>query len=195
MENLKNDIRKRRRELAELHDRFATDLERGWEEGREDAYDHVLSLIDKYSECDTPAGSTGDAMSELDEKIKAFGEKHKGVSADRMLAEMRGEMPLGDDLREAAREYSVWNPVEHGVEDADESYDLQKPQHDFIAGAEWYEEKLKSLASEDVWRVINEQYPGASEDEKSMMYNIAVCSILTGASRMKVKMLQKGGAK
>lgn len=31
LENLKNDIRKRRRELAELHDRFATDLERGWE--------------------------------------------------------------------------------------------------------------------------------------------------------------------
>lgn len=180
LENLKNDIKKRMGELAELHDRFATDLERGWEEGREDAYDYVLSLIDKYSERDVPAVSVGDAMSELDEKIKAFGERHGGESADKMLAEMRGVMPLSDDLREAAREYSVRNPVEHGVEDTDESYDLQKPQRDFIAGAEWYGEKLKSLAS---------------EDEKSMMYRIAVRPIFTGASRMDVGILQEGGAK
>lgn len=41
-----------------------------------------------------------EAMHEVEEKAKAFTERHKGESADRLLAEMRGEEPVSEELEE-----------------------------------------------------------------------------------------------
>jgi len=49
---------------------------------------------------------------------------------------------MENNLEKAAREYSVENPIEHGIPDTDESYDLQKPKQDFIEGAKWEKEQL-----------------------------------------------------
>ena len=49
---------------------------------------------------------------------------------------------MKNNLEKAAREYSVENPIEHEVQDIDESYYLQKPKQDFIAGVNWQKEQM-----------------------------------------------------
>lgn len=41
--------------------------------------------------------SVNEAMAEVEAKVKAFTEAHKGEDSEKILAEMRGEMPVSED--------------------------------------------------------------------------------------------------
>ena len=47
------------------------------------------------------------AMAEVEEKVRAFTEAHRGESAEDILAQMRGEEPASEDLEEEIEQYCL----------------------------------------------------------------------------------------
>jgi len=76
----------------------------------EGAY-HILCNLDTYinSLQEEPVSRTltdiEAAMQEVEEKSRAFTEAHQGENTDTILAQMRGEEPVSEDLKKAASLY------------------------------------------------------------------------------------------
>lgn len=62
---------------------------------------HQFIVNDYHEEDPVNKQSVYEAMAEVEEKAKAFTEAHKGESSEQLLAEMRGEEPVSEDLEEA----------------------------------------------------------------------------------------------
>jgi len=101
---------------------------------------------------------TDAAMAELDEKVKALSEAHRGETADEIIAQMKGEPilsnveePISEDLEEAANNYV--ESIEHVLIITDgigwrRAYKENNIIATFKAGANW--QKRKDLQSEDI---------------------------------------------
>ena len=89
--------------------------------------------------------TTKETMAELDEKIKAFAEAHKGKTSDEILAAMRGEEPVSEELQEAIeahrKELDYWG-MPCGYKDASCS--------GFKDGANWQKEQMMKDAKEGI---------------------------------------------
>ena len=82
------------------------------------------------------------AMQEVEEKSRAFTEAHQGENSDKILAQMRGEEPVSEELEEAAKnvgqkyfpdEYNIW---------ARPNYEAVKAECAFMDGAMWQKTNL-----------------------------------------------------
>ena len=73
---------------------------------KEEAYNDVLAILDSLQEEPvnrTPADIEA-AMQEVEEKSRVFTEAHKGEDTDTILAQMRGEEPVSEDLEKIVEE-------------------------------------------------------------------------------------------
>jgi hypothetical protein len=86
-------------------------------------------------------------MQEVEEKSMFFTEAHKGEDADTILAQMRGEEPVSEDLEEASKNYALNNTPWDDCKD--------EIQESFKAGAKWQKTKDEST-TEDLGEYINE---------------------------------------
>lgn len=81
----------------------------------------------------TPA-DVESAMQEVKEKSRAFTEAHQGEDTDNILAQMRGEEPVSEELEEAAFDYAESCKYDGGKK-------LLCVEH-FKAGAKWQKKQL-----------------------------------------------------
>lgn len=77
------------------------------------------------------------AMQEVKEKSRAFTEAHQGECADTILAQMRGEEPVSNDLEEAASLYVADDKLKPWRNLTKEA---------FKAGAKWQKQQLMTKA-------------------------------------------------
>ena len=116
----------------------------------EGAY-HILCNLDAYIDSlqEEPVSRTPvdieAAMQEVEEKSRAFTEAHQGEDADTILAQMRGEEPVSEELEDAVNAYIGYAP------EVDESSSVYGKRQAFKAGAKWQIENLwKSADGEDL---------------------------------------------
>ena len=112
---------------------------------KEEAYDEVLAILDTMQEEPvnrTPA-DVESAMQEVEEKSRVFTEAHKGEDADTILAQMRGEEPVSEELEEAVNAYIGYAP------EVDESSSTYGKRQAFKAGANWKKANLWKPADGD----------------------------------------------
>jgi len=110
---------------------------------------HLLSFINSLQEEPvrrTPADIES-VMQEIEEKSKAFTEAHKGEDADTILAQMRGEEPVSEELEEAALLHLSKYYDTSIIWDEDKKCVVR----DFKAGAKWQKER-----DENEIRIIRE---------------------------------------
>lgn len=138
---MKDKVQKIREEVVRMHnllpimdgdnisvnyaDRICTTLEMYIDSMQEESIHRTQADIDA-------------AMAEVEEKSKAFTEAHKGETAEEILAQMRGEEPVSEELEEAAEKYAheaYSHPVDRNIEKAD-----------FIAGAKWQKQQMMAKA-------------------------------------------------
>lgn len=95
---------------------------------------HLLLMLDSLQE-EPVNRTTADieyAMQEVEEKSKAFTKAHKKEGSDEILAQMRGEEPVSEDLEKAAFDYAEACKYDGGEK-------LLCVEH-FRAGAQWQKE-------------------------------------------------------
>ena len=116
----------------------------------EGAY-HILCNLDAYIDSlqEEPVSRTPvdieAAMQEVEEKSRAFTEAHQGEDADTILAQMRGEEPVSEELEDAVNAYIGYAP------EVDESSSVYGKRQAIKAGAKWQIENLwKSADGEDL---------------------------------------------
>ena len=139
---------------------------------KEEAYNEVLAILDTMKEEPvkrTPADIEA-AMQEVEEKSKAFTEAHKKESADDILAQMRGEEPVSEDLEEASKEWLI-PQLDKSYTNYGEAKMMELTHFDGYAmldaiefGANWQKTKDESI-TEDLGEYINElskQFPEVS---------------------------------
>ena len=125
---------------------------------KEEAYNEVLAILDTMQEEPvkrTPADIEA-SMQEVEDKSRAFTEAHKGEDADTILAQMRGEEPVSEELEEASKNYALNNTPWDDCKD--------EIQESFKAGAKWQKAKDEST-TEDLGDYINKlskQFPEVS---------------------------------
>ena len=90
---------------------FLMDAQGNFEYPEHEGAYHILCDLDAYIDSlqeepvsRTPADIEA-AMQEVEEKSRAFTEAHQGESSDEILAQMRGEEPVSNDLEETASLY------------------------------------------------------------------------------------------
>ena len=74
-------------------------------------------------------------MREVDKKSKLFTEAHKGETSEEILAEMRGEEPISEELECASEKYAC--------RFSSSKYGHDKVKNTFIAGAKWQEQQFE----------------------------------------------------
>lgn len=69
-------------------------------------FKNVMAKYSRYGE-EEPVNKVDvdAAMAEVEAKAKTFTESHKGESSDKILAQMRGEEPVSEDLKKASKEW------------------------------------------------------------------------------------------
>ena len=100
------------------------------------------------------------AMQEVKEKSMAFTEAHQGEDADTILAQMRGEEPVSEDLEEAANFYADTHT---------EWFDADNNPHvspAFKAGAKWQKEHLWKPADGDDLPEIDREVIALLDNDK-----------------------------
>lgn len=96
------------------------------------------------------------AMAEVEEKAKAFTEAHKGESSEKLLAEMRGEEHVSEDLEKAAEEtYKQHLKESEDIEFLDKHLSIDM----FKAGAQWRKEQMMAKAVGVEVKVDDGGYP------------------------------------
>ena len=108
-------VQKIREEVERLQNELIQEKEKGYGSDADNAcileLQNVLTYIDSLQEEPvnrTPADIEA-AMQEVEEKSKAFTEAHQGENADTILAQMRGEEPVSEDLEEEINNYVKMN--------------------------------------------------------------------------------------
>ena len=96
------------------------------------------------------------AMQEVEEKSKAFTEAHKEESADEILAQMRGEEPVSEELEEASKEW-LRPQLDKSYANYGETKMMELTHFDGYAmidaiefGAKWQKEQNLELTWEDI---------------------------------------------
>ena len=108
---------------------------------RKDAYKELKSILNYMDSLqDEPVRRTStdieSAMQEVEEKSKAFTEAHKGESSNEILAEMRGEEPVSEELEEEIDNYIKRN----GYDGLDSIEEVKYIANHF---AEWQKEQFE----------------------------------------------------
>jgi hypothetical protein len=98
---------------------------------------HSIEIADQDDWLIVRRCSVDEAMVEVEEKAKAFTEAHKGEDSEKILADMRGEESISDELDTAAKESSR---IER-FDDTEVGYDLNK-YSGFVEGALWKEQQM-----------------------------------------------------
>lgn len=115
----------------------------------------ALAIIDSLQEepvSRTPS-DVESAMQEVKEKSRAFTEAHKGESSDEILAQMRGEEPVSEDLESEVRKYA---PIYY------KDGDISKLAHHFV---NWQKQKMMKDAIKGYVNQV--EYPGSTWIELS----------------------------
>ena len=114
-------------------------------------------------------------MSEVEVKAKTFTESHKGESSDEILAQMRGEEPVSEDLEEAATNYATH--LDENWSTGKDGYIAENEKAAFKAGAKWQEQqifKLKEgveLFSEDESDNFDEEFAKTLGEREEILPN------------------------
>ncbi len=116
-------------------------------------FDALVKFIDSMLQGIARKQSVEEVMAEVEEKSKAFTEAHKGETAEQILAEMRGEEPVSEDLYEAAEDYAATGEIlPNGKEMI--SFDALKA---FKAGAKWQKKQFENNRLKHCNSITNEQ--------------------------------------
>ncbi len=127
---------------------------------------HQFIVNDYHEEETVNKQSVDEAMAEVEEKAKAFTEAHKGESSEQLLAEMRGEDSVSEDLEEAIGEYCS-NP-DNFITYIDVGFKQSPIKKDDIPliikaikfGAKWKEQQMikdSVLCGVDGWFINNKR--------------------------------------
>ena len=143
---------------------------------KEEAYNEVLAILDSLQE-ESVKRAHADieaAMQEVEDKSKAFTEAHKGESADDILAQMRGEESVSEELGEASKEWL-------------------KPQLD-KSYANYGEGKMMELTRFDGYAMLDAIEFGANWQKQQDQSTIELAedhAMLAGMEKMKEEMMAK----
>lgn len=143
----------------------------------------LIYLIDSMKEEPVSRQPVEEAVADVEEKAKAFTEAHKGKSSEEVLAEMRGEEPLSDELDSAALEYANGELIKAGVTDENCPREMAVAQailmvNGFKAGSGWQREKDEHL----IWQLSAANYEKGKQEAREQMLKEAVDGYIMGNS-------------
>ena len=95
---------------------------------------HSIEIADQDDWLVVHRCSVDEAMAEVEEKAKAFTDAHKGEDSEKILAEMRGEEPVSEDLKQFEETYLD--------KEKDEILCVYDRHAGLVDGAKWQKQQL-----------------------------------------------------